>query len=540
MKIDATKIRKYKNDIVAFAEDLYYLRPGEPIKLWDYQKEILYKATERTQNGAFKHRISIISLPRQNGKSELSTIIGLHALFFGGWGTEILSLAIGGKDNAKIIFKKARRAIKYSPALYESIGDKNFLKEVITVPELESSWEIKPSELLSTVGRAYDLVLFDELGMERVQLNEGTELYDSISAGQAAKPNARIFITSTVGGEHGKLYDLIKLANTDKSIFVYLRHDNPSPLITKEYLKARQKELHPSVYKHWHENRFFTGEDSFISAELFDSCIDPLAKPVHLMPKDNFTICWVDIGIKRDASVAVSVFRDADNKIRIAEIKSWSPQLLKKEIKLEWIEEYLMEAKERLNIKEIWIDEYQAQSIIQRHGKRLNIYGVHLTADKLERIWSNFIAIMQNGELVLYDDRSDDIIQLRREALNLTIQPRGASFKVIDPGKIHQDRILSLAGACWKMVEKFERARFVFPYYDCYLGIRDQCPLIHPGNFFSISCKQCDHFWYAARLMAETEEIDFNNSEPNSLLDKLEKFCVKIGGFGYRFSMFNR
>ena len=81
MQIDATKIRTYENDIVAFAEDMYYLRPGEPIQLWDHQKETLYKTTERDKNGLFKHAISIISLPRQNGKSELSSILGLHSLF---------------------------------------------------------------------------------------------------------------------------------------------------------------------------------------------------------------------------------------------------------------------------------------------------------------------------------------------------------------------------------------------------------------------------------------------------------------------------
>jgi hypothetical protein len=47
------------------------------------------------------------------------------------------------------------------------------------------------------------------------------------------------------------------------------------------------------------------------------------------MPKNKFSVAWVDIGIKRDASVCVTVFKDDDEKTRIAENKSWSPQILK-------------------------------------------------------------------------------------------------------------------------------------------------------------------------------------------------------------------
>lgn len=521
----------YENDIVAFANDLFYFKPGERIKLWPEQEDILYKATEKDENGQYRHKVAIFSYPRQNGKSELSTILGVHSLFFGGYGFEILSIGIGGKDTARVIFRKAKRAIRHSPMLYESIGDKNFQKDIIAVPELESSWEIKASEVLSSIGRSFDLVLFDELGMERVELNEGTELYDSVTAGQASKPNSRIIITSTVGGEQGKLYDLMKLSKTDKNIYCDYRTENFSPLITKAYLERRKRELHPSIYAHWHENKFFSGMDSFISPALYDSCVNPDIRPVYKMPKDNFCITWVDIGIKRDASVCVSIFRDAENKIRIAELKSWEPQKLKQEIQLEWIEEYLMEAKDRLNIREIYIDEYQAQAIIQRHGKRLNIQGIHLTSDKLERIWSNFVAIMQNNELSLYDDQSDDMIQLRREALNLTIASRGAGFKVSDPGKLHQDRVLALAGACWKMVEKYERERYYIGWLNC--PIRDQkvyCPLITPGEFFpQVACSRCEFFGRAFRIFAEaegiTEKADFR------IFTRLERFSEKIGGF---------
>ena len=98
------QMRIYRDDIVKFAEDLYYLGPVKRIKLWDYQKEVLREVTAKDEEGKYKYPISIISLPRQNGKSELASIISLHALFFGSsYGHQILSVAIGGRDVARVI-----------------------------------------------------------------------------------------------------------------------------------------------------------------------------------------------------------------------------------------------------------------------------------------------------------------------------------------------------------------------------------------------------------------------------------------------------
>jgi len=536
--IDATKINLYKNDICAFAEDLYYIAPGEPIKLWDYQKEILYKATEKNEDGTYKHKVSIFSMPRQNSKSELSTIIGVHSLFFSGWGHEILSLGIGGKDTARVIFRKARRAIKHSPVLFESISDKNFLKNEITVPALESTWQIAAAEVLSSIGRSFDLVLFDELGLENIGLNTGTELYDSITAGQAAKENSRIIVTSTVKGNIGKLYDLIQLSKKDKNYFCYVTHENNSPLITKEYLKRRKKELHPRVYENLHENRFFSGDDTFITPEIYDACVDETAKPINKMPPDKWSIAWVDLGLRHDSSVVTTVYRDGQNRINIAEIKSWSPRLLKQEIQLKWVEQYLQDIKKRLNVRKIYMDEWQGAAIIQRYGKKLNIEGVHITSSILEQIWTNFIGLAQNQDIKIYDDNSDDIRELRKEALNLRIKSTGANFKVIDVGSIHNDFILTFAGSVWGMVKDYEKEKYNLGFHACYLQ-RDHkrkgyCPLSNPGNyFFQVACGQCHLFQKGFKVFLEAEHINKTDNGYFHYFPEFEKYIEKIDGFRF-------
>lgn len=49
--------------------------------------------------------------------------------------------------------------------------------------------------------------------------------------------------------------------------------------------------------------------------------------------------------------------------------------------------------------------------------------------------------------------------KLEQEAFNLVIEPRGASFKVLDPGKIHQDRIFAVAAAAYMLEQLKLRMR---------------------------------------------------------------------------------
>ena len=539
MNLSDEQLQLFKRDIVAFAEALYYIGPGQRIKLYDFQKKILRECTQKNSDGSFKYEVAVLSMPRRNGKSELSTIIGVWSLFFGGWGTEVLSIAVGGKQNATIIFSKAKRAIKYSPILYESVGDKRFLKELIEVPSLESSWEIKPSEVISSVGRGYSKVLFDEVGLERLHFGEQGEardLFDSVSAGQATLKNRQIILSSTVGGQEGLLWDCINLAETDPKVYCFLTHSNLSPRIDREWLKRRKKQLTPNMYLHLHENRFFSGEDQLILPEDYDNAIDENARPMPEVFGDKYCISFLDLGIKHDSSVVCTIYRDADNRINIAEIKSWSPKLLKRQINIEEVEEYLVEIKGRLNVREFYVDPWQAMSLIQRLSSQLQIKEFPITSSSLSGIYLNIVTLFQAGRIRLFPDKySNEMKLLRTEALNLRYKPSGESIKVSETSRrIHNDRILSFAAACFKLVKEYEDDAYSIGSFACVRTPQEfgSCPLFWPGEgLLSSACHKCENYKRAERMVAEVESIDLQTYDFMQMLNRVEVFALKIDGF---------
>jgi phage terminase large subunit-like protein len=416
--------QKYRHNIIAFAEDLYYIEPGKPIRLWDYQKEMLIEAMQREPDGNYIYDTVIYSLPRQNSKSELSAIISCHALFCGGYNTDVLTVAVGGIENAKIIFGKAKRAIRHSPELFSLIGDKNFLKSEISVPGTDSTWTISQSKNLAgsgILGRGYSLVGIDELGHDEYG-NMG-EIYDALSAGQAATPNARICVTSTVGSQkHGKLFDLFEQSKTDENMLLIYRNDNPSPLITERFLNRQRKRLHPSIYSWWHENLWNVGDSQFITRELWDRATQREWLPVGKLEKPHRSIQFIDIGLVHDATVVATVFK-MDDEVRLAELRSWQGSK-QNPVQLSDIENYLIDSHERFRVYSICLDSWQGAQLAERAKAR------HFKAE------------------LIHIRNLPDMQKMEEEAMNLVIEPKGASFKVNDPGKVHQDRIFALAGAC--------------------------------------------------------------------------------------------
>ena len=138
----------------------------------------------------------------------------------------------------------------------------------------------------------------------------------------------------------------------------------------------------------------------------------------------------------------------------------------------------------------------------------------------------------------MYDDNSEDVREMRREALNLTIFPKGAGFKVSDPGSIHQDRILSFAAAMWQMTKGYETEKYCLGFWICPIEYKDYpCPLFYSESFFSNEYSGCHYYDQALHVMMESQGLD-KKRMPIYVDVKLRAFCKKIGGFTIRGDIF--
>lgn len=470
-------VDRYKHDIVAFAEREYFLKPRQRIKLWDFQKDILNQVQQRDDASDYVYDTVVISLPRQNSKSELSAIIATHSLFCGGYGSEILTVCTGGLENSKIIFDKGKRGIRNNPTLYAMVGDQHFLKQEISVPSTDSRWVIAPSRTITAsgiLGKGYRLVCVDELGHD--EYGNMAEVYDALSSGQAATSDARIVVTSTVGSsKSGRLFELFEQSKSDPGILLYYSTENQSPKITQKFLDRQKVRLHPSIYSWWHENRWHTGESQFISEGQWEQATSREWAPAFQLDPQFATYQFVDLGLVKDITCVVTCYRQDDMTI-LAEIKSWQGSRADP-VQLSEVEDYLVNSHSRLNVAKICVESWQGAQLSQRLQTEYGYYTelISMSAPYQVGLWGHFLQLFQNAQIMLFNDATDqEMIALKAECLNLIIEPRGASFKVKDPGKLHQDRCISLA-ACAYELSKSGAGQFIQPA-QVYYGGR------HPGQ----------------------------------------------------------
>ena len=77
---------------------------GEPFKLDDWQKAIIYDMYEIKDNGERKYREALIGLPKGNGKTALAAAIGLYELLGSGVTSPLVAVAAASYEQANLVF----------------------------------------------------------------------------------------------------------------------------------------------------------------------------------------------------------------------------------------------------------------------------------------------------------------------------------------------------------------------------------------------------------------------------------------------------
>ena len=124
-------------------------RAGEPLRLRDWQKELLKNLYARDEDGGLVAQTALIGMPRKSGKSALaSAAIGLYSLIAEGInGGEVIAVA-AEKEQARIVFGEAKRMVEKSE-LKDMV---QVYKDSIFVPETNSVFRVVSAEAYSKEG----------------------------------------------------------------------------------------------------------------------------------------------------------------------------------------------------------------------------------------------------------------------------------------------------------------------------------------------------------------------------------------------------
>jgi len=165
-------------------------KAGEPLHLREWQKELMRHVFAGDDNG-YRHRISLIGMPRKNGKSALGSVFGLYSLILGARGAEVYSVA-AEKEQARIVFADAKRMVEASPELSAIT---KLYRDAIELPKAGSVYRVLSAEAFSKEGLNPSATIFDEL---HAQPNR--ELFDVMSLAMGARGRLATLIAITTAG----------------------------------------------------------------------------------------------------------------------------------------------------------------------------------------------------------------------------------------------------------------------------------------------------------------------------------------------------
>lgn len=152
-------------------------------------------------NGLRKYREAILIVGKKNGKSLLSSGVGVYLLIADGEnGPEVYAVATK-RDQAKIIWTEAKRMVRKSPALLRRI--KPLVAELSSEDFNEGTFKPLASDADTLDGPNVHGALMDEIH----QWKNGRKLYDIIADGVTARLQPLIFLTSTAGTIREDIYD---------------------------------------------------------------------------------------------------------------------------------------------------------------------------------------------------------------------------------------------------------------------------------------------------------------------------------------------
>lgn len=399
---------------------------------WPYQAAIMRDAFARDEAGRFRHRVVVISLPRQNGKSQLSAWAALWR-FYTQPGQEIITVA-NDIEQGRVILNDARRIIRNSAILYDLLDDYGLSRTEIRLRN-GNRWQVKSAESVSSRGLRPSIICYDELGWA-----QDRELFDTLSAGQAAQPNPLIIVTSTVGPvQAGILWELFELARAgDATVKLIYQQDNMSPLITPDFLERERALLPPSVYAREHENRWGAGSDAFCTQADWERAIDD-GSPLRSHDAGP-CMAFLDLGWVHDET-ALAVGKKIDGKAAILALETWQGSQ-SRPVSFADVEARIIELAASHNIRKLTIESPQGVGMAQR----LDIAGVatqtlHPTATSNRENWGALYNALKAGLVMLPNDA-----RLRRQLLTLTIESKATGWRVVDEPSVHNDRAVAVAG----------------------------------------------------------------------------------------------
>lgn len=316
---------------------------GAPLKLRDWQKELVRRIYARDSEGGLVHQTCLIGMPRKNGKSALSSAaIGLYSLLAEGiGGGEVIAVA-ATREQARIVFGEAKRMVEASE-LRELV---QIYKDSIYVPATNSVFKVLSAEAFSAEGLNPSRIIFDE-----AHAQPNRELFDvfSLAMGNRGKLGQLVAIT-TAGtktdstGNDSIAYELYNYGKQiisgeidDPAFFMAWWEADPegdhrdpaqwakanpgfNDLVSEQDFESAVRRTPEAEFRTKRLNQWVNSKQAWLAAGLWES----LATDFEMTPDDEYVLGF-DGSWNNDSTsiVAVCLPSEEGQPFRVKRVASW-------------------------------------------------------------------------------------------------------------------------------------------------------------------------------------------------------------------------
>jgi len=411
----------YARDPVSFIDDLIPLNEkGAPWRLSAYQRRVLALAFRWSPTGALLLRLLLWSEPKKSGKTFVAALLGLWWAFTNAY-TEVIVAANDLDQSVGRVFATMVALCKFNPALAASVTVR---AETIAVSNGTVITAIA-SDYKGAAGSRHSLALIDELW--GFSLENAYRLYEELTP-PPSEPNAWVGIFTTAGfTNESKLLELLyerglageriddelELTRADE-MTMFWSHTARQPWQTEKYYAEQRRSLRESTFRRLHLNEWVSAESTFITPELWDSCVEPTWSELEPSPDTPTLYVGIDAATKGDTCAVVGVLRDGDQVV-LAWHKIWRPSR-EAPLDLREVEEYVLDLHRRFRVKVV-ADPYQmARSITYLKSQGVAIEEYVQSVPHLTEMATALLELLRTRALVLYESA-----ELREQALNATL-----------------------------------------------------------------------------------------------------------------------
>lgn len=418
---------------------------NQPIELAPWQVFILTTIFGWIgKDGKRRFRRVYIEVPRGNGKSALSSGVGLYMLAADGeGGAEVYSLATT-RDQARIVFGDAQQMARKTAGLRSHFGVE-VLAHNINVQRTASKFEALSAEGSTLDGLNIHFGCIDELHAHKTRA-----VYDVVETGTGKRDQSLLWVITTAGSNRsGICYEartfvtkLLDQIFEDESQFgIVYGLDEGDDWTTEEALikanpnwgvsvrpevvlplqqKAMQLPSATNNFKTKHLNEWVNADVAWMDMQSWDKCGNPA------LSIDDFAgqPCYIglDLASKTDIAALVALFPTSDGKFaafgkyylpedtifdgRNSQYQGWqqtgrilaTPGAV---IDYEYIENDLVDLCTRFEVKEIPYDPWQATQLATRMvDKGLPMVEIRASVQNFSEPMKNLEALTLQGKLL--------------------------------------------------------------------------------------------------------------------------------------------